>query len=299
MSESRRRMKVVVVATDFSPGAASAAERVALLPLARGATIHLVHVLPESVPARLADEQKRQAGEALRAAVESLRRRVEGTADEAPAVEPTLLTGKPYVELIRFARRRGADLVVVGRHAARALGDGFLGSTAERVIRKGDVPVLLVKAEAKAAYRRALVALDLSEISRRETDLARSLLPDEARELALVHAYHVALGSWVGAPVREAYRSAAHADALEKTREVTALLEAEGLACRVHVLEGDPRLEVLRVAVEDRSDLIVLGTHARSGIAHALLGSVAEWLVRSAPSDVAVTRPARFTFELP
>jgi nucleotide-binding universal stress UspA family protein len=43
----------------------------------------------------------------------------------------------------------------------------------------------------------------------------------------------------------------------------------------------------------------VLGTHARSGLSHALLGSVAEWLARAAPCDVAVTRAERFTFEFP
>jgi nucleotide-binding universal stress UspA family protein len=56
---------------------------------------------------------------------------------------------------------------------------------------------------------------------------------------------------------------------------------------------------VLEQAVRERADLLVVGTHARAGVTHALVGSVAEWLVRSAPCDVAVTRPARFTFQPP
>lgn len=297
MSETRPRMNVVVVATDFSPGAASAAERAALLPLAPGATIHLVHVLPDSMPAQLVDEARRRAASALGDAAADLRRRVTG-GGAAPVVEHALLAGKPYVELIRFARLRAADLMVVGRHAPGAL-RGLLGTTAERVVRKGDVPVLLVNEAVRGPYSRPLVALDLSETSRRETDLASALLPDDAPELALVHAYHVALGGWIGPSVQQEYRREVHADALRRTREVSDRLQAAGLACRAHLVEGEPRMEVLRLAVEDRADLLVLGTHARAGISHALLGSVAEWLVRSAPCDVAVTRPARFTFEPP
>jgi nucleotide-binding universal stress UspA family protein len=43
--------------------------------------------------------------------------------------------------------------------------------------------------------------------------------------------------------------------------------------------------------VRRRSDLIAVGTHGRTGVAHALLGSVAEWVVRCAPCDVLVARP--------
>lgn len=299
MMSDRYRMKSVVVATDFSAGAASAAARAALLPLARDATIHLVHVLPGEVPASLAEAVKGRAAGALDEAAEDLRRRVSRRGADGPKVEHALLGGKPYAEIIRFARWRGADLVVVGRHGPRALRDALIGSTAERVIRKGDVPVLLVNEEARDPYGRALVALDLSETSRREADLALSLLPDDAREISLVHAYHLSLGSWLAETVLDAYRREAHDEALKRAKDVAALIEPAGIACRTLVREGDPRLTVLREVMQGGSELLVLGTHGRSGVAHALLGSVAEWLVRTAPCDVAVTRPARFTFELP
>ena len=47
------------------------------------------------------------------------------------------------------------------------------------------------------------------------------------------------------------------------------------------------------------ADLIAIGTHGRAGIAHFLLGSVAEWVLTSAPCDVLVARPIRFSFKLP
>lgn len=57
-----------------------------------------------------------------------------------------------------------------------------------------------------------------------------------------------------------------------------------------HVTVGDPADAILRVARERSVDLIVMGTHGRTGLQHVLLGSVAENVVRHAPCPVLVTR---------
>jgi nucleotide-binding universal stress UspA family protein len=296
MRNERVRMKSVVVATDFSPGAASAVTRAALLPLAPAATISVIHVLAEAIPDRFAAAVRERAADALTGVADGLRRAVTERGVDGATVEHALLAGKPHVEIVRHARARAADLVVMGRHGPAPLRDALVGSTAERVIRKGDAPVLLVKEAASHPYRRALVAVDLSDASRRGIDLAGALLPDAVREIALVHACHVAFRSWLGDAALDDYRR----ELTERAaRDAAALAAGVPLECRVAVREGDPRLEVLEQAVRERADLLVVGTHARAGVTHALVGSVAEWLVRSAPCDVAVTRPARFTFQPP
>jgi universal stress protein A len=65
------------------------------------------------------------------------------------------------------------------------------------------------------------------------------------------------------------------------------------------VRQGPPFLEIIRYAKEHDIDLIVLGTHGRSGLAHMLLGSVAERVVRKAPCPVLTVRPESHTFEMP
>lgn len=105
----------------------------------------------------------------------------------------------------------------------------FIGSTASRVIRKGDIPVLVVSRKAGRTYRRPLVAVDLEDTSRAVVDLALRVLGPEVSAAVLAHA----------------------------------------------------------------------GTHGRSGISHALVGSVAEWVIENATVDVLVARPARVSFELP
>lgn len=63
--------------------------------------------------------------------------------------------------------------------------------------------------------------------------------------------------------------------------------------------QGPPFLEIVRYAKENDIDLIVLGTHGRTGLAHALMGSVAEKVVRKAPCPVLTIRPDDHEFKMP
>lgn len=293
------RLESVVVADDLTDGSVVAFQRAASLPLASRAELHLVHV----VDARLAaDMAQRAMGAARRALQERAAAATALVRTVSPASEVSVAThvrhGTAFVEIIRQARALGAGLIVLGRHRRRRIRDAIIGATAERIVRKGNVPVLLAAGEHTGPYRRVLAAVDLGDASRSVVELAASLAPSGCG-LTLVHAYDVAFEATLGA--------ATLADAL-RLREQEATVAGEtlrelmaplGVVCRLVLRRGDPPVTLLREAARERADLLVAGTHARSGVAHALLGSVAEWLVRAAPCDVAVTRPARFTFELP
>lgn len=62
---------------------------------------------------------------------------------------------------------------------------------------------------------------------------------------------------------------------------------------------GTPFLEIIRYARQHSIDLIVMGTHGRGGLAHVLLGSVAERVVRKAPCPVLTVRPEGHQFVMP
>ena len=296
-----RALERVLVADDFTDGAAAALARAASLPLGADAELHVVHVLnsvlSDAARDRAVPDAHARLKERARAAAQAHR-----PAGRELPVTTHVAQGQAFVEIIRQARTVRADLVVIGRHRPRRIRDALLGSTAERVVRKGDTPVLLVARPPAGAYRNVLAAVDLGDTSLRVVELATSLVKEDA-SMMLVHAYEVPFESTlersVGAAGMEDIRRArreALADAGTRLRQA---LKPLGREFELVLRRGEPRMVVIREALRKRADLVVLGTHARSGIAHALLGSVAEWLVRGAPCDIAITRPARFSFELP
>lgn len=70
-------------------------------------------------------------------------------------------------------------------------------------------------------------------------------------------------------------------------------LRGRGLKASWRVQVGVPFEEIVKVAEEERADMIVMGTHGRTGLSRAFLGSVAERVVRLAPCSVLTVRPAK------
>ncbi|MBZ0236791.1 MAG: universal stress protein [Deltaproteobacteria bacterium] len=281
----------VLVATDFSAGAAAALDRALRLPLTADARLELVHVLADG---------------AGTAALERATERLDGEIARVRSAHPALAAqiggscafGRTHVEIVRAARARDAELIVVGVHGVRRLRDLVRpGSTASRVVHTGDVPVLLVRSPSTGAYRRVMVAAALSDVDARLLQLAGQL---GVTRPAVVHVVHVPFETFQASSEagRERIRAEYCADAA--TRLDAALVEVGGgEPWRTIVKAGDIRAEILEEARRHEVDLLICGTHARGGLAHALLGSVAETLVAAAPCDVLVARPTRFTFELP
>ena len=65
------------------------------------------------------------------------------------------------------------------------------------------------------------------------------------------------------------------------------------------VVEGSPKVEIIRYARKQDIDLIVLSTHGRTGLSHVIMGSVAESVVRTAPCPVLTVRPEGHQFVMP
>jgi nucleotide-binding universal stress UspA family protein len=84
-----------------------------------------------------------------------------------------------------------------------------------------------------------------------------------------------------------------------KSLDAFARKHLEGAPVRTAFLEGRPFVEIIRYARENQIDLIVISTHGRTGLKHALFGSVAEKVVRKAPCPVLVVKRDERDFVLP
>jgi nucleotide-binding universal stress UspA family protein len=290
----------VLVATDFSKGAELALARAVRLPLAKAARIHIVHVVSPKVPDKARPKAKTHATRALEKYVARAQRETSG---RNVTVTSEVRIGEPFTEIIRLSRSLNVDLIVLGRHGRRAIRDMFIGTTAERVIRHGDVPVLVVNLKATHPYRHPVIATDLEDSCGRTLDLALRVLGTHVKLVDVVHAFHVPFEGFVtpsnSARGQSEWRRSYQEKAATGLTKMLASYQKVDVRWKPFVRHGDPRTVILAAAARRKADLIAIGTHGRSGIAHALVGSVAEWIITAAPCDVLVTRPIRFSFELP
>jgi nucleotide-binding universal stress UspA family protein len=134
-------------------------------------------------------------------------------------------------------------------------------------------------------FKQILAATDFSEASRAAVELARSMAAECGASLSVVHVCELP-----GAPV--SYERAA--PMVERAEEQLApIMEHVRKACpgaSELVKIGAAADQIMATAAEVRADLVVLGTHGRRGFAHAMMGSVAERVVRLSPVPVLTLR---------
>lgn len=279
----------VLAGIDLTERSRNAFARAAELARAPGASLKLLHVTSDALPGQLAVAHETYAGEVLRDL--ALKAQTEGAA----GVESILTRGREYETIIGEARKTRSDVIVLGTHRPSSLMQDMLGTTVERVLRLGGVPVLLVRRKPEGPYASILVAVDFSPASRRALKCALRWFP--GARISAVTAYGSARRSLLGddAAEREAAAEArrlALKGFLDEIAEALGPGPAAALAKVVPVVErGWAEDVILRAAEAAKPDLIVVGTHARGGLQHAVLGSVAEWVLTEAPCDVLAVPP--------
>lgn len=275
-------LRRLVVATDLSARSDRAIARSVALSAETGAALTVVHVIDNELPARLAD---RQAADAEALIAEHLR----SLPTQAAALDVKVIRGTDSEDIIAVAEDLKADLVVLGIHRNEPQRLVFTGTTAERVIRKGARPVLMVKDRCSGPYRQILVAIDFSIYSRRAVGFAVRMFPEA--DFRLVHAYDVPFKGFLSstASSREVGRSHGQEMARLVDEELGALMasmQEQPVRCTPVLREGSVRQVIHDEIERQKPDLLVVGTHGRTGVAAALLGSVAQDLLGNPPCDV-------------
>ncbi len=282
--------KHIVIATDFSTRSDRAARRASLLAKDLGAKLSLVHVIDDDQPRRIVQAENTAAMAILNEQARTLRD-TDGLDCEALTVE-----GDPFQAITQAAEDLDADLVVIGPHRRQALKDVFVGTTAERTIRTSRRPILMANAVPAGSYRRALVAVDLSEGSARALQAVQNLGIDEIAAVSVIHVFDAFGASLMK---RGSVREESMSDYVEEERQraseaLTRFLDNTGFKPIGRFLahsHSTTANEISVVVGESSSDLLVIGTNNRKGIAKFLMGSVAQEVLRTANVDVLAITP--------
>lgn len=288
-------IKTILIPVDFGPPSLKALQYGCLLAKKIGAKVHLVHVNELAI-------QQPLLAPALDLATDfghQLRRRLQALGAEcAPSITAArchVRTGKASEQIRLEARLLDADLILMATHGYKGLKHVMLGSTTERVVRQARCPVLIVRAANRtgAALRlnRILVPTDFSEHSRDALRYAIAFGKRFNATLTLLNLiypqYYVTNPDYLPYDFGELFEETRRA----AKRDVAALVEATsfgGVPFKTRIEEGHPTEHILEFAAKSGADLIITSTHGRTGLKHAVLGSIAEQVVRYAKCPVLV-----------
>jgi nucleotide-binding universal stress UspA family protein len=264
------------------------------------ASVHLVHALedryvaasftagmyathPVSLRTSLLQEAEQRLAE--RFPVDE-RERFNGTID--------VILGPPDGSIVERADSLDANLIVMGTHGRGGVAHLLLGSVAERVVRHARCPVLTIKAATERPVRTILAPTDFSAASDAALDYAYLLAAHFGARVQLLHVLRDPFANeGVSAEAyltevphtREALLASAHEWLQRRARRRPA-----GVEVSTEGFFGNGAKTITDYASHAGADLIVMGTHGRTGVAHFVLGSVAEHVVRTAPCPVLTLR---------
>jgi nucleotide-binding universal stress UspA family protein len=196
------------------------------------------------------------------------------------SVKRVRLDGLPAAEILAYARASDADMIVMGTHGRSGYSRLALGSTADEVVRSATAPVFVVSGRSNrvsnaGAVQHALVAVDGSA--------AAALAVRVACEIARAEKTRITLCTVTeNASAAKAVLDAAFAEAASFG------IAAETVTC----VGGGAASEIVSAAKHVGADVIVMGTHGRSGIAEFVLGSVAQGVLAAAEVPVCTVRHA-------
>lgn len=263
----------VLVATDLSARSDRPMERALLLAKQPGVSLVVLHV-PGKSPLEPDDEQRLAA---------QIRR--EFDLPEA-GVEIVFEYGSVPDVIAATADERGCSLIVTGVARFNSPRDYLLGTAVDYLVRESPAPVLVVKRRPRQPYQRLLIATDFSSCSADAVRAAAAMF--EESQLRLVHSFHAA---WQAFLANDTTEPLVRGEAERSMKEFLESLPADVRSRLEPVLEEGHLGSVIAEQVESWSaDLLVLGSHGRSGIAHATIGDTAAELLNSAPCDVLVVR---------
>lgn len=270
--DAYRKLLLATDGSAFSAGALRVGVELARRTEAQLAALGLALYNPEysTLVPNLEEEAGSRAEAALQAVreaaggypVESLHREAEGVA----------------AGILAAAEESGAEMIVMGRRGRRGLALGMVGHATAKVVGTAACPVLVVPKAARLWQRRVLLATDGSSFS----------------EAAAVAAGRLAsafgLPATVVSVVLASHSEARRREAGEAVEREVARLRASGVEAAGRVMDGRADEAIVAAAEETGADLIVMGSHGRSGLKRILLGSVAERVIGQAECPVLVVR---------
>ena len=177
--------------------------------------------------------------------------------------------------IVDHAEEHGADVVVMGTHGRTGIGRFLLGSVTQQTLQESPIPVVTVHEDTVADF-----------------DVDNVLVPTDGSEGAEAAAEHaIDLVTEVGGTLHALHATRGREEDSSPIDDVRDRAEAAGVEVVTATRSGRPHQAIAGYVAEAEIDVVVMGTHGRTGLRRYVLGSVTERTVRFSPVPVVSVKP--------
>ena len=284
-------MRNILLATDLAANSDRAMERALKIAKETGAKLHIVHVLPGYKAKKLSSSLREDTEDLIKGYVYDYKD------SEGLNITINALQGSEvYAEILGYAKKIKADLIVMGMHGKTKIRDLFVGTTLERVVRKGVWPVLMVKNKPTGGPYQSIVAgADFAPGSRAALRVAMEIAPKAV--FHVVHVFEIPYYAetayyYVEAKALVEENQQKMLNAFLKTETSHFKKEHGGASTRLSgkLVQGPVYDTLVQQAKNAKADVVALGAHGRMGVMPGKLGGAAEDILANPPCDVLVAR---------
>lgn len=217
-----------------------------------------------------------------------------------------VLTGIPFIEVIKYAQRGTYDLLMKMAKPPADLGERLLGSNDLHLLRKCPFPVLIDKPNCKKSYDHILATVELEPSHEKSCDekvmqLAVSLAERENAEVHVAHAWRLLGESTFRSgrlriPESEVFKLLEQEEAQHRGNLNTLLADFRDKLkeVNVHMLKGETSAIINQVADVVQADVIIMGTVGRVGIPGLFIGNTAEDILQATQASILAVKPEGF-----
>jgi nucleotide-binding universal stress UspA family protein len=225
----------------------------------------------------------------------------ESLRSEGIGIRSEIAMGPLVSEILKTAALQDVSLIVAGRQKRDILGELFVGSTTDRIIRKSKAPVLVAKPHALKEikgkvvelfcgdlFRKILYATDWSPCAERAKTYLSALRKAGASEVVVVHV----MAEWLSESpyLNEEALAKRRKQVKEKLGALEQKLQSGGFEVKSSIVEGKPYREINRLATEEDVSLIVMGSHGMGLVEGVFWGSVSQRVVEYSEKPVLVVK---------
>jgi len=282
-------MKNILLATDLATETNRAFDRAIQLASTLNAKLHILHVCPfYSFSNKRQTISLKQDAEKIITTFLNANREAEKLQTSITVLEG----GETFAEIINHTAKVKAGLIVMGIHGKVKLLDMFIGTTIERVIRKGIKPVLMVRDKPLNDYKNVLIGIDFSSGSKQAFHMAIELVPKGI--FHLLHSYEFPfIGDHMVKQAESALTKLANDNMekyVKKNKRELKKYKVPSNNIIYETVKGEPYSCLTNAATKLQADLIAIGTHSRVNLIPYKLGGTAKDILAAPPCDVLVAK---------